>query len=381
MDATIRYLRIFGGVTLTTIVLLVGFNALSGMWIARAPEARSLEMLSDYARVIKPYWWTQSDANIVAIGNSKVRDAFDPVLIRKQLGIDLFNYGVSGATAYETLRYTQDTLARSGVTTVIINADAFASSGVGEGFNEATLAVAPDGKPTPNRRFMLAATRLLSGGAVALHARTDVLLARLGGADASTRPDLFESYDRLSLAGLRRGQRSHETGSMAMTPQQVAYMNRTFDLFCRRRVRAFVYFAPDHFSITALEAKANLGIVLAFRHAVIAGALQHNRTCGADIRVFDFMRLNRVTGERLQPGHPSRYYREPVHVRPPVGVMMLQRMLGGRALAAVPDFGLEIAAVPGTRNAVGLREDLIRWSATLSSTAENAGAMRTIAHN
>jgi hypothetical protein len=326
-------------------------------------------MLSDYARVIKPYWQAESDADIVVIGNSKVRDAFDPALIRKELGLDLFNYGVSGATAYETFRYTQDTLARPGVDTVIINADAFASSGVGDGFNEATLAVTPDGKPTPNRAFMLAATRLLSGGAVALHARADVLIAKLDGAGAWTRPDLFHSYGRLSLAGLRQGQRSHETGSMAMWPAQIAFMNRTFDQFCHRRVRAFIYFAPDHFSITALEAKANLGTVLSFRHAVIAGALERNRTCGADIRVFDFMRLNTVTGERLQSNQPSRYYREPVHVRPPVGVMMLRRMLDGHPLAEAPDFGLEITALPNTHNAAGLREDLIRWSATASRTA------------
>jgi hypothetical protein len=319
MAPSIRYLWVFGGVALTAILLLLGFNALSAALIARAPEARSLEMLSDYARVIKPYWQAESDADIVAIGNSKVRDAFDPALIQQELGLDLFNYGVSGATAYETFRYTQDTLARPGVDTVIINADAFASSGVGYGFNEAILAVTADGKPTANRSFMLAATRLLSGGAVALHARADVLLAELDGADASTRPDLFRSYGRLSLAGLRRGQRSHETGSMAMAPAQVEFMNRTFDQFCHRRVRAFVYFSPDHFSITALEAKANLGIVLSFRHAVIAGALQRNRTCGADIRVFDFMRLNTVTGEQFSPDRPSRYYREPVHVRPPVG--------------------------------------------------------------
>lgn len=364
MAASIRYLRAFGIVVLATILMLIGFNALSAALIARAPEARSLEMLSDYARVIKPYWQAESDARIVAIGNSKVRDAFDPALIRQELGLKFFNYGVSGATAYETFRYTQDTLARPGVDTIIINADAFASSGVGYGFNEAVLAVTADGRPTPNRSFMLAATRLLSGGAVALHARADVLLAQLGGAGAWTRPDLFRSYGRLSLAGLRRGQRGHETGSMAMTPGQVEFMNRTFDQFCHRRVRAFVYFSPDHFSITALEAKANLGLVLSFRHAVIAGALERNRTCGADIRVFDFMRLNTVTGEHLVSEELSHYYREPVHVRPPVGVMMLKRMLTDHRLAEAPDFGLEITALRDARNSAGLRDDLVRWSAT-----------------
>jgi hypothetical protein len=330
--AASRYVRLFLLTGAIATLAIAAFNAAAEALIARSPQARSLQMLSEFARVMKPVWFAASDADIVIIGNSRVRDGFDPVLIQRELELRTFNYGVSGATGYETFRYAQDALSHPNLRTVIIGAGAFAAGSEGQptgfGFEENRLGVTAGDAPTPNRGFWLAATRYLSGGALGAHVQALALLTRLGDAPARTRADLFSPYRPMTAADLAEGRRHHAGRSVSLSAWNLRQLDRTLDLFCGGRVRAIVFFEPDHASITAAWAANDPQGLAAFKARIAEAVARRNRTCGADIRLFDFMRPNAVTSERIEPGRPSRYYREPVHFRPTTGLMVLRRVLG-----------------------------------------------------
>lgn len=361
-----RYVRTFLVVVGLGATLLVGFNAGAEAIISRHPQASSLEMLSAFARVMKPAWLARSPASLVVIGTSRVRDGFDPELIQQQTGLTVFNYGVSGATAYEAFRYTQDAMSRPNVDTIVVGASAFAagspSQPVGAGFDEEDLARTADGAPTPRRDMELMETRYLSGGAVGLHVQALALLAELGNDTPARRPDLFESYARMDTDDLAKGQSHHLGRAVRLTSWRRSYLERTLDQFCGGRVRAYLFFPPDHFSITAEWASNDEAGLIAFRDAIAESVDRHNRTCGARISLFDFQGLSRVTAEVLRPGQTSRYYREAVHYRPTVGMMILQRMLADRPIPAAPEFGREVVSPGQARAPIDLlAADLARW--------------------
>jgi hypothetical protein len=363
-----RYLRLFLLVAALGALATFGFNWTMEQAIARSPAAGSLELLNAFARVIKPAWFSRSPASVVTIGTSRVRDGFDPVLVREKLGLDLFNYGVSGGTAYEAFRYAQDALAHPRVNTVVISADAFATGSAGEpfepGFDEAQLTVTPQGRPTPRRGYRLAGARYLSGGALGLHLQAGLLLAQLGGARAEDRPDLFDPYSHMDAATFARGLRHQSHRSIAMQPWNRTVMDRTMALFCRPGAQLLVFFPPDHLAATAAWVGNDAAGFIGFKTAVVEDALAKRRSCGAQIKVFDFMRSSPITEEPIGPGHPSRWRHEIVHFRPPVGVMILQRMLYGTEPAEAPAFGLELTADPDPHARIGqIQADIAAWRA------------------
>ncbi len=368
MTDAVRYTRIFLLTALVGGLLVSGFNAVMERVIASNPNGPSLQLLSAFARNIKPAWMDDFRGDTVLVGTSRVRDGFDPILIKDRLRIDAFNYGVSGGTAYESLRYVQDALAHPNVKRVVIAADTFATGTAnqptGSGFVESSLAVTPAGKPTPWRAVHLFTARYMDGGALGLHAQSAVRLTRMGGDKPEQRPDLFTPYRRLDAKGLADARRHHRAHGLELTAWAQAILEKTFDQFCGGRAEAFVFFPPDHFAITSEWAANDLNGFIAFKSAVLQAAEARNRACGARIHVYDFETLNSVTGEVIAPGRPSVNYHEAVHFRPTIGLVILDRMLNGKIDAGYQDFGVELTGEPAAAARIGaIRQDLAHWTA------------------
>src|SRR5665213_2671720 len=143
---------------LTTISLVLGagfaFNAFADHYIISAANGPSLETVAGFERVLKPVWLSSTHPEIVVVGSSRIRDAFDPVLIEKKTALRVFNYGVSSVSAYETRRFAQDAASQPTVKTIIVSLDGFTGGTAGQsssGFDETRLAVTANGNPTPRR--------------------------------------------------------------------------------------------------------------------------------------------------------------------------------------------------------------------------------------
>jgi hypothetical protein len=58
--------------------------------------------------------------------------------------------------------------------------------------------------------------------------------------------------------------------------------------------------------------------------------MRHNATCPNKVRLFDFMISSPITrDDAAARGRESRYYHDPIHVRPQTGLLLLKRMLRG----------------------------------------------------
>ena len=202
-----RYTAWFLGTVLTAVALLAGFNWAAGAYILHHPHGPSVQTLSGFERALKPVWLARIRPEIVFVGSSRVRDAFDPVLLDPALGARTFNYGASSMTPYEARRFTQDALAQPSVRQVVVALDAFTGNGgPGEAlpsFDETRLSVTPEGTPTPRRGLWLFTTGYLSGGAVGMNALSAWSLFQLNGQDAAARPDRHRLLLEQQLAAVR----------------------------------------------------------------------------------------------------------------------------------------------------------------------------------
>src|ERR1700712_4289578 len=178
-----RYSFWFLGTVLLAIAALAAFNAWAEHFILSTPAGGSVQTLSGFERAVKPAWLESVEPEIVFVGSSRVRDAFDPAVIDPALNIRSFNYGASSMSPYEARRLVQDALAHPSVKTIVVSLDAFTGNGgAGEAlpsFDETRLAVTPSGDPTPRRTLWLFTTRYLSGGALGMNALAVYSLARL----------------------------------------------------------------------------------------------------------------------------------------------------------------------------------------------------------
>jgi hypothetical protein len=328
-----NYLAWFLSVVATALVALVAFNAYGERVILTDPSGASVETVSGFERVLKPAWLDSIAPQMVFVGSSRIREGFDPVLIDPAFGIKSFNYGVSSITPYEARRFLEDTLAHPSVKMVVLALDAFAGGNeaqkIGPGFDELRLAVTADGKPTPRRALWLFTTRYLSGGAAGMHALALYDLLQLkSGQTAADRPDLFEAYGRMSEASLRRdlafrGERVMRLGRSAHEELKAALA----DLCPRPDVRAVLFFPPDNYAVIARYLANDRAGFLAFKQMVRDDVTRHNAACPNQIALFDFMTRNAITEAPMTNG-VSETYLDLVHFRPPVGVILLKRMLG-----------------------------------------------------
>lgn len=328
-----RYLAWFLSVVVAAVLALVLFNAYGEYVILTNRNGGSVETVSGFERVLKPAWLESIEPEMVFVGSSRVREAFDPVLIDPAFHVNSFDYGVSSITPYEARRFMQDTLAHPSVKTVILALDAFTDDNdaqkIGAGFDELRLAVTADGKPTPRRALWLFTTRYLSGGSLGMHALSLYdLLSLKPGQSAADRPDLFEAYSRMTTASRRRDLAFRAKRVMRMDAKAHGELKTVLAELCPRAdIRTIFYFPADNWAVIARYIANDRAGFLAFKETVRQDVERHDAACPNKIALFDFMNENAVTTAQLTGG-VSQDYLDLVHVRPPVGVILLKRMLG-----------------------------------------------------
>jgi hypothetical protein len=334
-----RYLTWFFGIAGAIVALAVAFNAIADAYILHHRAGASVQLVSGFERVLKPAWLVSVKPSMVFIGSSRARIAFDPTLVNPEFHVASFNYGVSSASAYETRRYIQDAAAQPFVKTIFVALDAFTSGSAaqpfGGGFDELRLAVTPQGQPTPRRDLWLFTSRYLSGGALGMHALGVWLLARLGpGQLAADRPDIFTEYGRMTPAKFRHEMARRAERTMHLTDWQKGELRKSLDALCPSKAEVYFYFPPDNLAIIAQYRANDAQGFAAFKQTVRDDVIQHNAACPNKVHLFDFMIPSSITrDDAAARGHESRYYLDPIHVRPPTGLLLLERMLLGHDTA------------------------------------------------
>ncbi|HSZ75378.1 MAG TPA: hypothetical protein VK779_11205, partial [Rhizomicrobium sp.] len=288
-----RYLFWFFGVAGAIVLAIVTFNIAADAYILNNRAGASVETVSGFERVLKPAWFDTIKPDIVFVGSSRVRMAFDPALIDPTFHMKSFNYGVSSATAYETRRYIQDAAAQPSVKTIVVSLDPFedgeASQPIGAGFDELRLAVTKAGAPTPHRDWWLTTSRYLSGGALGMHALGVYLLARLGpNQSASERPDIFEAYSRMTTAIFRHEMDRRNDRAIAPRAWQMSELRASLAALCNYRGAVYWYFPPDNFAVIARYVSNDADGFIAFKKTVLAAVRDHNAKCMNKVRLFDF---------------------------------------------------------------------------------------------
>ena len=334
-----RYLTWFFGIAGAIVALAVAFNAIADAYILHHRAGASVQLVSGFERVLKPAWLVSVKPSMVFIGSSRARIAFDPTLVNPEFHVASFNYGVSSASAYETRRYIQDAAAQPFVKTIFVALDAFTSGSAaqpfGGGFDELRLAVTPQGQPTPRRDLWLFTSRYLSGGALGMHALGVWLLARLGpGQLAADRPDIFTEYGRMTPAKFRHEMARRAERTMHLTDWQKGELRKSLDALCPSKAEVYFYFPPDNLAIIAHYRANDAQGFAAFKQTVRDDVIQHNAACPNKVHLFDFMIPSSITrDDAAARGQESRYYLDPIHVRPPTGLLLLKRMLLGHDTA------------------------------------------------
>ena len=324
------YLVWFLSAVSLALLAVVAFNAIAERIILTHRAGPSIQTVSGFERVLKPAWLESIQPDVVFVGSSRIRDAFDPVLLDPAFHIRAFNYGISSATDYEVRRLVQDAAAHPSVKEIVVSLDAFtanpAPARTVSGFDELRLAVGPNGKPTEQRPLWLFTSRYLSGGALGMHALALYLLAQLHtGEDAAARPDIFEAYGHATEAVLAHDLIYRGKRTFAMNSWEHTELRNTFAAVCHKPVRLVVFFPPDNARIIdRYEANDGPGLAV-FKRTVIADARAHNARCEGKIAVYDFMTANPITTSPMHNGQ-SDVYVDLVHVRPPVGVELYRMM-------------------------------------------------------
>ncbi|HVP85532.1 MAG TPA: hypothetical protein VMS78_12505 [Rhizomicrobium sp.] len=330
-----RYISWFFGVAGGIVALAIAFNVIADSYILHHRAGASVQLVSGFERVLKPAWLVSIKPSLVFVGSSRARIAFDPTLVDPALHLKSFNYGVSSESAYEARRYIQDAAAQPNVKTIVVALDAFVSGSsaqpFGGGFDETRLAVTPAGEPTPRRDLWLFTSRYLSGGALGMHALGVWLLAQLGpGQLAEDRPDVFSEYGHMTPAKFRHELTRRAERSMHLTKWQHEQLLDALAAICHSNASVYFYFPPDNMAIIEHYLANDAKGYADFKRTVADDVIRHNAGCPNKARLFDFMNRNRITeDDAAAHGRLSTYYLDPIHVRPPTGLLLLRRMLLG----------------------------------------------------
>ncbi|HVZ68054.1 MAG TPA: hypothetical protein VG891_01225 [Rhizomicrobium sp.] len=330
-----RYLSWFFGIAGAIVALAVAFNAIADSFILHHRAGASVQLVSGFERVLKPVWLASIKPTLVFIGSSRARIAFDPTLVDPALHLKSFNYGVSSESAYEARRYIQDAAAQPNVKAIVVALDAFVSGSsaqpFGGGFDELRLAVTPAGQPTPRRNLWLFTSRYLSGGALGMHALGVWLLAQLGpGQLAQDRPDIFTEYGQMTPEKFRHELTRRAERTMHLTTWQHEQLLDALAAVCHSNAVIYFYFPPDNMAIIERYLANDAKGFADLKKTVAEDVIRHNSSCPNKAHLFDFMNRNRITeDDAAARGRLSTYYLDPIHIRPPTGILLLRRMLLG----------------------------------------------------
>jgi len=201
-----------------------------------------------------------------------------------------------------------------------------------------------------------------------MHGLSLYLLAQLGpGQTAAERPDLFNAYSRMMPAGFQKDLAFRYGRTVAMTAWQRDEFRAALAALCNSHVHATFFFPPDQFAVVERYMANGAASLLAFKRSALADVEAHNARCPAKVALYDFMYLNALTGEDIGLDG-SDVHLDLVHFRPPVGMRLLKRMLGGN------DIGIDLLAPGGAASIERLTADVVAWRKTHASAPKPANA-------
>jgi hypothetical protein len=322
--------------------------------LIRSPEnIGTAQMIDGWARLYKPMIYDDVRPEIVSFGFSWVRDLFDPPRMEVLTGQAFFNFGMSGATSFESYRLIQNALAVHTPKTALLDLRSFYDTPrehlMEAQFDERILHVNRDGSPNSSAAFYRFVKINTSGAALAFNYRFLRTKWRLTSGEA--REAILESYERRDWSKASR--RIEATRQLISEP-------RAFGAETDPRIRGSLTYNDLEASMRLLcskgvdvklfEAPITCGYNMSQTLQALTMVREVASSCKSKISFHVFRYPNAVTLEGLaeNPGL-SLFYRPDNHPRPPMGELIATRMLGLEDLPGSPplpgDFGADVSAM------------------------------------
>lgn len=341
-----RHFRQVLGLLLTVILLIIVANNLTFQLIKSPKHIATAQMIYGWARLYKPMIYGSAKPDNVAFGFSWVRDIYDPETAEKLTGERFFNFGMSGATSFESLRVLQHALAVHRPKRVFLDLESFADTSraslVEHQFDERILDVNRDGSRNQNAALQRAIKINTSGAALAFNLRFLEFLWKEN--QGIPREELLPSYQRRDwqeysgaadeMRGWVEDYRPDFPPSKDKIPHTLNDLEAALDLLCETDTE-IILVETAHICGRPEYMRNGLNLMRKLRP-----------TCKAPMSFFVFHYPNAVTMEAMSGVRLSNFYRPDGHPRPTLGQLMLTRMLvleGQENAPPLPrDFGADL---------------------------------------
>jgi hypothetical protein len=321
---------------------------------ARSPQhIGTAQMIYGWARLYKPMLFDGVKPELVAFGYSWVRDLFDPPRMQALTGMKFFNFGMSGATSFESLRLIQNMLAVHPPKAVLLNLQSFYDTPRDQltesQFDERILHVNRDGSPNSWANLYRVLKINTSGAALAFNYRflSSVQAMNTG----KSREEVLGPYERRDWA---------ESPKLIAEARNLISTPRIFGSDADPAIRGELSFndldaamgqlCQAGVDIKLYESPAMCGYDMRQTFAALQLVRKHQASCQSKISFHVFRYPNAVTMEGLakNPGL-SMFYRPDGHPRPTMGEVIVTRMFGLENKSGAPplptDFGADVAAM------------------------------------
>ncbi|MDA0224388.1 MAG: hypothetical protein O3A08_11985 [Proteobacteria bacterium] len=336
------------------VAVIIGLNNLTFYLIRQPQNVGTAQMIYGWARLYKPMIYDSVDAKSVSFGFSWVRDIFDPVKVEDLTGETFFNFGISGATSFESYRLIQNMLKVHRPEQVFLDLESFydapMASRVEHQFDERILYINRDGSVNPTAKMHRLIKINTSGAALGFNfAFLETLYKQRAGVPIESLLPSYQRRDWRAEAKLIADMKTWMTvpsvpsdSDRGKGGNQVPQLNdlaAAVTLLCDAQVDIHLYEAP--YICGGDGTVSRTGLALMQRLA---------NTCKSNITYHSFRYPNAVTMEGMvrEPA-PSLFYRPDGHPRPSLGQMMLTRILSLQDEPGAPplpkDFGADLMAM------------------------------------
>jgi len=358
-----RYIRVLQIALFTSVLSVILLNNVV-FQMMRSPERISTsQMIPGWSRIYKPLMYDVAKPDVVSFGYSWVRDLFDPEIAEPLLGKRFFNFGLSGATSFESMRLIQSSLASHVPERALLDIRAFRDAPrarlLEHQFDERILHVNRDGSENtmaPIFRWIKVNT---GGAALAFNLRFLNIEQKLRlGAQRET---LLQPYEQRNWALRAEDVKNYRALIEQASPPNNTQDENTYEdlkksigLLCKKGVKVHIYDAPwpcsqpHQVSINQLNILRGLG-----------------KTCQSDLTYHMFGYPNAVTMEGLQENPAqSLFYRPDGHPRPTAGQLILTKIFDLKDTDSAPplpsDFGQDLLNLPKVQADLWVKERVAR---------------------
>ncbi|MBT6533811.1 MAG: hypothetical protein HOM03_12700 [Marinovum sp.] len=364
-----RYIHVLQIALFTSVLSVILLNNVVFQMMRSSERISTSQMIPGWSRIYKPLMYDVVKPDAVSFGYSWVRDLFDPDIAEPLLDKSFFNFGLSGATSFESMRLIQSSLATHVPEHAFLDIRAFPDAPrarlLEHQFDERILHVNRDGSENnmaPIYRWIKVNT---GGAALAFNlrflnieqklrfgAQRESLLPPYEQRDWALRSDDINFYRALVE------QRSEPNN--AQDGNTYEDLKKSIGLLCEKGVKVHIYDAPwpcsqpYQVSINQLNILRDLG-----------------KTCQSlTYHMFGYPNVVTMEGLQKDPGQ-SLFYRPDGHPRPTAGQLILTQILDLQDTDAAPslpsDFGQDLLKLPEAQAALWVKERAARcegkWAA------------------